>query len=116
MENRFKVCSKCEISKHFSEFYKSSKFLFGIHTWCKECMNKYSNEYNSKHRDECRKRSKEWRKNNLERSREMVRKWHSTHKEYMRQWRIDNKEKLKIFAKRAKEKKDLEKCKAALHG
>jgi hypothetical protein len=36
-----KKCSKCEIEKKYSEFYKGKKAKDGLHRWCKCCVKKY---------------------------------------------------------------------------
>lgn len=33
----FKKCSNCGVNRHIIMFYKNSKSLDGLHSWCKIC-------------------------------------------------------------------------------
>ena len=69
-----KVCSKCGISKPFSEFYIQRN-------WCKSCMHLRNKKYYASRQEEARK---------------LRRKYHLEHKEsenkYGREWYANNKE------------------------
>lgn len=47
-----KVCTKCNIEKPFSEFYKQSRNKNGLQPKCKSCDSKKRMEWHKKHRDE----------------------------------------------------------------
>lgn len=74
-----KICTKCNIEKDLSEFYKSKGYHLGINSICKICTYK---------------RKVKWRKENLEKSRESDRKWYKKNAERLREqkrkWRMEN--------------------------
>ena len=95
-----KLCSKCKLKKPLEDYYKNKRFIFGVHAWCKKCLIKNASDYSKTHKEKCKARTKLWRQNNLERSRELVRKWHSEHKDYMKNWRAAHKERISFLVKR----------------
>lgn len=83
-----KMCTKCGETKDVGEFYRNGKYKDGYMTWCKSCLNAYTYE---------------WRKNNIEKSREMGRRCYKKHaqeyNEVHRKYCIANPEKRKQTAK-----------------
>jgi len=77
-----KKCTKCELEKHFTDFYKNKNFKDGLSYACKQC------DIN---------RSKEYRRNNREKILELGKKWKENNKEYVeiygRIYRKENRDK-----------------------
>ena len=44
-----KICSKCKINKHFSEFYQCNKSKDSLNYKCKYCVKKYQSKYSKSH-------------------------------------------------------------------
>jgi predicted nucleic acid-binding Zn ribbon protein len=65
-----KICSSCNIEKFIDDFGKNSNYNDGLHSYCKICSNEKSNE---------------WVKNNLEKRKEIVKKY--THSENVKEKR-----------------------------
>ena len=86
-----KWCNKCKQWKPLSGFSKTKNRWDGLDTICKECHNKYSQNWfqlNKEEKSEQRKESyKRWYFNNKEHKDEY-------NKQYLKQYYIDNREKL----------------------
>jgi hypothetical protein len=80
-----KQCVKCKKIKLLKEFYKDSRTKDGLYCSCKKCTNK---------------RSKKYRRNNLEKFREYQKKWRKNNPEKHKKWRKDNPEKQKEYRKK----------------
>ena len=52
MNNTYKTCNKCGVSKRRIEFYKNSRTKDRLHGWCKDC---------------CIEAAKQWQKDNKDR-------------------------------------------------
>jgi DNA repair exonuclease SbcCD ATPase subunit len=97
-----KVCSKCNIEKEFTEFYKDRSRRDGYRSQCKKCAKQY--------RIENREQLKEWEKQYRIENKEKIKEWQKQYrieneekiKEWQKQYRIENKE--KINARRRTEK------------
>jgi hypothetical protein len=80
------TCNICGLTKPSTEFRSRSK--------CKECRKKYLAEYSKNHyqanKETYNKKAKDWRKNNLEKSKEYGKKWLEKN---------DNKEKMQAKSK-----------------
>lgn len=95
-----KTCSKCKITKDYSEFYRKSASKDGYRSECKKCNNEFSKKYKvkwyieNKERlkdnldiDNIRKYHKEYYKNNKEKIREYHKDYKEDNKERINQWR-----------------------------
>ena len=51
--NTTKKCSRCQEEKEFSEFNKSKRHLFGLHSQCRVCQKEYKLEWYLKNQDKC---------------------------------------------------------------
>lgn len=110
-----KICSKCGKEKSVKEFrkcfYKTSGKSY-YKSICKSCEREYNKQSNKKcaeykkkyyedHKDCIIERAKKWRKNNIERAREIDRQFYRRHKEKMaekdRLYLENNRE--KVYAK-----------------
>lgn len=82
-----KTCTACHTEKPFSEFYKAKRGKYGLAATCKTCSDK---------------QTKEWQKNNRERSRENGRQWELNNPEKIKaktkKYRENNREKINIAA------------------
>lgn len=58
-----KVCTKCNLLKPLTEFYKNKRYADGHVTWCKDCKKKHARENPGP--------GQNWIKNNPERSKEI---------------------------------------------
>lgn len=73
-KENFKICSKCNVEKPFSEYWKCSNFTFGVYPSCKECVKKskkpptkeqrkkYSSNYYIKNKESIKKRTLQYLK------------------------------------------------------
>lgn len=84
-----KVCKKCGIEKILKDGFPKSRITTnGTQTYrntCKECR---------------KKRLYKWRKDNPEKFKSHIIKWHNKNKEHTKKWREDNKEHLKAYQKK----------------
>lgn len=72
-----KICTKCNIEKDLTEFYKSSKSKSGLKSCCKECSKADSSKRSSKY-NESRRR---YREEHKEEYRERKRKYYQNNKD-----------------------------------
>jgi hypothetical protein len=82
-----KTCNKCKIQKQLSEFYKDKKSPDGIDYRCKQCRADYFQQNKSTYR----KRTTEWKKNNIERWRQqdsLRQKKRRQEKPHLRRWAV----------------------------
>lgn len=70
-----KFCSKCNIVKEYCEFSKDSSKKDGLYSSCKKCVNESKKLYYIKNKEKCKKRSIEYINKNIERIREIKRKY-----------------------------------------
>lgn len=110
-----KLCKGCKSIRTLDEFYNDSSKKDGKSTRCKQCKNAASSIYVSKHRNEVRKISKnwrernihkkrnsdlEWRKSNPDKYKAIRKKYRENHKETLsesfKKWRVQNKKHLKV--------------------
>lgn len=61
-----KMCPKCKIEKHETEFYFKTKQHTERHSWCKQCSNQHNNEFRKKYPN----RARNWDKIKYQKSRE----------------------------------------------
>ena len=89
-----KICNKCKRTLDKSKFNKCSAKKDGLHTQCRECVNKYRKEYRKKNIDKIRKRCREYNRKNWDKIYEKT-KSRETYKQYQREYYQKNKEHLK---------------------
>ena len=70
-----KTCSKCGRTKKTEGFRKDKTKKDGFHNWCKSCHSAYKKEYYS--RPEVKAAKIKYRKENLDYSRDLARKYRS---------------------------------------
>ncbi len=92
-----KICTKCQVPKPLSDFYRSMRSADG-HRWgCKSCDNKASVSWQKAHPQEASKFSSAWKKKNPEKAKQADRKWQLEHperrREIARNWVRNNPEK-----------------------
>jgi len=68
-----KICTKCNVEKDISEYFKGDRYADGYQNWCKTCYRNYSNE-----------RSKDPKVKEKKRSEGLKRKFNLTLEEYDR--------------------------------
>ena len=71
-----KICTKCEIEKPVSEFFRNKQHKSGFRSHCKDCVRKYY----EKDKEKIKKRAKEYAKNNKERVIEQRREYYIKNK------------------------------------
>lgn len=101
--NQTKICSKCNIEKELSEFYKSKTGKYGVRSSCKLCYaenekcyyqknKEHKAAYQQDNKEKISKRTKLWVKNNKER----IQKYNQNNKESIsrrkKKYYQDNKE------------------------
>jgi len=96
-----KTCTKCNIAKPYSGFYKTKRSNDGCHARCKECQKQYKAENKHKwieYRDKNKQKSIEYRKNRRDIKKEYDSKYrqenrerlNKTKREYRRKKRVEN--------------------------
>jgi hypothetical protein len=84
--NIMKRCTKCNIEKELTEFYKHKDGKDGFHTQCKSCAKEYIKQNKEK--------VKEYYQQNKERIKEYKKKWHQQNKEIVnkraKEWNKQN--------------------------
>jgi hypothetical protein len=80
-----KVCSKCEIEKDVSQFFKDKQKSDGLYSQCKLCKYEKNRVWNANNRD----RVVEGRKNYYQKNKEALKQ---KHKKYDKEYRARNKD------------------------
>ena len=62
---QYKLCTKCGIFKHYSEYHTTSTKQVGVTTFCKECNNKYDKGYYASHVQESVAKNALYRSNKI---------------------------------------------------
>ena len=108
-----KCCGKCHECKPLSEFYKDKDKPDGMSTKCKGCEKAkskkwrednpdYSKEYGKKWREDnsdyVKEHSKKWREDNPDRVRELGQKWREDNPDYLREWKKNRKQTDPLYA------------------
>ena len=60
-----KECSKCKVSKDFSNFPKSNRYKSGFNSICKICVNEINRQYRNKNIESFKKSRKLYYENNI---------------------------------------------------
>lgn len=76
-----KICPRCKIEKDFSLFGKYSKTIDGYRYICKECRKKETHKFYIKNKEKILLQTKEWQSKNIERTREIKRKYQNNNKD-----------------------------------
>ena len=106
-----KVCSKCNLEKDFSEFYKFNHSKDGLKSQCKVCIlekekeRRSTDEYKQKQKEYNQSIPKEIKKSNrrkhylknIEKISEQNKKWKEDNKESIKVWRENNLDKIKGY-------------------
>lgn len=103
-----KKCSKCKISKKFTEFYKDNNRKNKLSCWCKGCYNVYQEKnklkrklYQKQYREKFEERKKKLDKIYYERNKKRILKmannYRKTHKKQRNQYLRQRKRKDSIF-------------------
>ena len=87
IDNQVRLCPKCKVQKHITDFENNKNYVNGRSKWCIQCKRKYEKEYKEKNQEKI-KQSYELRKkqyndakkevyhNNETESREKLKKWY----------------------------------------
>ena len=96
-----KICKKCGRLLPLSMFHKNKKNKDGHISSCKDCMKKYTKNYNQKHRDDINIKRQEYYQNHREHELSRVKEYREKHKEetqqYKEQYRKKNRNKIRAL-------------------
>lgn len=95
-----KRCSKCGITKEFTEFYRYSEMLDGHLNECKDCKKAATTRRRQAHPEVMMT----WRNNNREYLRQYTKDWLSAHPDWQKTYRQQPEEQRKCQARRATRK------------
>lgn len=98
-----KKCTKCEVIKPITEFYRRKNARDGLKSWCKACEIDGVISRRKKDHNKFLEYCKNWHKDNKEQSLEVSRRWKKENKdranELSRNWYNDNKKKCLDYAR-----------------
>ena len=101
-----KICTKCDVEKEFTEFYKDKSKKDGLSSSCKECKSAQNNEYMQTHKKD---KSEYDAKRRAEKRDEINAKkrnyYHTKGKKVEKIWRAANWDKVLNYAKNSKHKR-----------
>jgi len=86
MEEKSKICGKCNLPKNLDQFCKRSDTKDGLHRYCKECMNNQNKIDYSENKEEHNQRTKQWHKNNRDYHNKKMKEHYNNNKDYYRKW------------------------------
>lgn len=99
-----KTCAHCQITKSTDLFYKDKSRSDGFARICKDCQRAVNVKRYHANAEEEKAKAKQWRLDNLERSKEYDRKKYATkkdiYKERNEKYRVDHPERLAFYKKR----------------
>ena len=72
-----KKCNKCNIEKPLTEFHKDKDCVMGVKNACKVCKLKLKKEWYEKNKETLVQKSRDYRKNNKDKTRQATKKWES---------------------------------------
>ena len=87
-----KTCRRCLIEKDYSDFHKNKQTKDNYAAYCKPCKSQVDKDWTSadpSRIENRKKRSREWQKENPERSKELIRLWVKKNPE--QKWILDKK-------------------------
>lgn len=91
-----KKCSKCDIEKQDTEFFKRKKSLDGLAAMCKDCSREYQKEYKKENKKKLQERDKKYSFRNKEKIKKYQDEYRKNHreeaKEYQKEYYKKNKE------------------------
>lgn len=101
-----KTCKRCGFEKSFSEFRKNERYKDGYTSWCNECHKQRNSELAKENRERLNIKAAEWRNNNPEKIKEILRNSNIKHKEkrasYAASWSSNNLDKRRATAAKRK--------------
>jgi len=74
-----KICTKCGTEKEINQFNKG-KNKDGLRSWCKQCVNDYSKDYDKTHKEKIKEKSRRHYEKNKEKINERGKIYNKTHK------------------------------------
>ena len=80
-----KKCNKCKVEKSVKEFSKDNRLKSGLRSWCKGCTAEDRRQRYINSIEESKAYSRQYRKNNPEKVKELNRQWYISNLEYYRQ-------------------------------
>jgi hypothetical protein len=88
-----KICTKCNILKSLSNFYKDKRSSDGHYSKCKTCHSSVCMDYQKNHKEDYNTNSKRWSKNNPEKIQSKLKLYRADPKnrEKTRQWNANYK-------------------------
>lgn len=86
VENTFKVCPKCQVSKPLLQFDVCKMAKYGRGGYCKPCHKKINAERYTKQREKMIARATNWRKNNPEKHKSARRSYAEKNRGKLRDW------------------------------
>jgi hypothetical protein len=109
-----KICTKCNIEKPLTDFYKMKRGKYGVSSICKLCTNAHYKEYYEANKDKAKAyreankdKIKEYREANKDKLKEWGEKYRKTNKDKIREWKKEyyeaNKDKVKDCVKEYRE-------------
>jgi 5-methylcytosine-specific restriction endonuclease McrA len=98
-----KKCFRCKVIKDANEFGKEKRNNDGLQSYCKECMNEYSRDWDKKNPEKRRIISKKWRSANPELGIRLAREWNLSHverkREINRNWNKNHPKQVRMMEK-----------------
>lgn len=93
MESDMKKCSKCEVIKPHTEFYKGTSSKDGLYSYCKSCTKIRAQKYYSDNADELIAYTKSWKQNNPEKVNAQNQRWYKKNPDKAAQYQRNNRAK-----------------------
>jgi hypothetical protein len=102
-----KMCTKCNVLKDITNYYKVSSKSDKYRNMCKTCINDSNNKYNNKNKERIRELNKIWCQNNKDKRRESNKRRYNEdpekHKKYHNKWIEKNPNYRKEYKEKNKE-------------
>jgi hypothetical protein len=92
-----RTCSKCKIEKNISDFYKRNSRISGVFSECKLCNNKRSKEYKKKNLEKVSVKFKEYYLKNIDKIKEYNRSEKRKNVEFKNRYGITLDQRNKLF-------------------
>lgn len=70
-----KVCSKCDMDKEDTEFFKNKKAVDGLQNYCKPCLTTAARNSEKNNKEKVYARAEKWKKDNPEKCKANVKRW-----------------------------------------
>lgn len=80
-----RCCTRCEVEKPLTEFYKRSDVKDGYRPWCKKCSREVSSKWEEENRERKRAKAKKWQEENRDRATAKRREWERLNPEQTRE-------------------------------